>query len=79
MGALVFEGFLEVRGNREPLFSTSDRQYAFDMASVAKRASGGRGEVVMFIVEGGCILNEVLDWEHPDFPRDRLRLPLMSE
>lgn len=72
---LVFEGYLEVGGSRTPLFSTSDRQFAYDMASVAERAAGGRGEVVMLLVNDGVIENDVPDWKHPDFPRSKLHIP----
>lgn len=72
---ILFDAFLQTGSNRKPLFSTSDRHLAAEMAAVADRAADGRGEVVMTLVVDGVIENEVPDWKHPDFPRPRCRIP----
>jgi hypothetical protein len=80
---ILFEAFIERGGNRAgPIFSTSDRAVAWELAHVADRAiehSRGSGEVVMVMVEGDCILNDKPDWRHPDFRRARCVLPIQQE
>lgn len=80
---IIFEAFIDRGGNRSgPLFSTSDRAVAWDLAHVADRAiewSRGSGEVVLVMVDDDCILNEKPDWRHPDFRRERCRVPLKSQ
>lgn len=80
---ILFEAFIERGGNRAgPIFSTSDRAVAWDLAHVADRAiecSRGSGEVVMVMVDDGCILNDIPDWRHPDFRRARCVVPIKQE
>lgn len=77
---ILFEAFWERNGSRSgPLFSTSDRSLAWELASVAERAvewSRGQGEVVMLMVNDGVIENAKPDWRHPDFRRPRTVLPV---
>ena len=80
---ILFEAYWERGGSRAgPLFSTSDRALAWDMASVAERAAQwalGQGKVVMLIVNDGVIENDVPDWKHPDFRRPKSPLPIESK
>ena len=80
---ILFEAFIERGGNRAgPIFSTSDRQLAWDLAHVADRSiewSRGSGEVVMIMVDDDCILNDKPDWKHPDFRRARCVVPIKRD
>lgn len=77
---ILFEAFIERGGSRSgPVFSTSDRQVAWDLAHVADRSiewSRGSGELVMVMIDDACILNDKPDWRHPDFRRSRCPIPI---
>lgn len=77
MSAVIFEFYLQRGGNRRPLCSTSDRAIAAEWANIIDRSLARSDEVmVILVVDGGCILNETPDWRHPDFGRERAKLPL---
>lgn len=77
---LIFEAFIQLEGSRAgPIFSTSDRVFAWEAASIADRSlEYGRSaaEVVMTMVDDGCILNDVPDWRHEDFRRPKCQIPI---
>lgn len=79
---LKFEAYIQSGSARSgPIFSTSDRALAWDLAHVAQRSiefSHGRGEVVLLLLDGDTILNDEPDWRHPDFRRPSCRLPLVE-
>jgi hypothetical protein len=80
---IMFEAFIQRDGDRAgPIFSTSDRGLAWDLAHVADRAieaSRGSGEVVLTMVDDGCVLDDLPDWKHPDFRRARCVVPIKGK
>lgn len=76
---MLFEIYWQIGGSRELFASTSDRLFAHEVAQVATKVGAsyaGEGHVAMLLVVDGGIENDEPDWQHPDFRRPKLPLPL---